>query len=135
MAREIVAKLRMNDKKGISVPTDDPHFTNHYPVPTGLLRSQKSWSKFDGLFTLQIINLTWINCISCSLLLIFRAKVKCRVVSKTQVTQTAYGSMFSAIIMDETAVIGLVCWGTAICPMFYDNFKVIICTQNFHALI
>lgn len=54
LAREIVAKLRMNDKKGISVPTDDPHFTNHYPVSTGLLRSQKSWSKFDGLFTLQM---------------------------------------------------------------------------------
>jgi hypothetical protein len=65
----------------------------------------------------------------------FSAKVKCRVVSKTEVTQTAYGSMFSAIIMDETAVIRLVCWGTAICAMFYDNFKVSVCTQNFYALI
>jgi hypothetical protein len=65
----------------------------------------------------------------------FSAKFKCRVVSKTEVTQTVYGSMFSAIIMDETAVIRLVCWGTALCQMFYDNFKVSVCSKNFYVLI
>ncbi|XP_046450942.1 replication factor A protein 1-like isoform X2 [Daphnia pulex] len=52
------------------------------------------------------------------------AKIKGRVISRTQQIHTAHGVMFSAVIMDSTSCIRIVGWGTTLCDLYYNKLKV-----------